>query len=186
MNVFMRIGVGSTSKLVSLDDSQVVTFDGKFVCGFRNGDCGTGSRSGNTVADRQFSGVEVDCFFVRMELFCFVDEVFDSEYVQATINSLEKDKENLSTKAGTSGGVFGNQGQASGNQAGVSQVDMVGSQAFDNQANGIETQTSVVGSGKRVNSVQGGAINHAHTYVGVRPSQNTHTNAGNDSEWASF
>ncbi|GJY68658.1 hypothetical protein Tco_0471640 [Tanacetum coccineum] len=31
---------------------------------------------------RQFSGVEVDYFFNRMELFCFVDEVFDSEYVQ--------------------------------------------------------------------------------------------------------
>nr|GEU50719.1 NLR family CARD domain-containing protein 3 isoform X1 [Tanacetum cinerariifolium] len=31
---------------------------------------------------RQFSGVKVDCFFDRMELFCFVDKVFDSEYVQ--------------------------------------------------------------------------------------------------------
>nr|GEW87922.1 hypothetical protein [Tanacetum cinerariifolium] len=34
------------------------------------------------LADRQLSDVKVDCFFVRMELFCFVDEVFDSEYVQ--------------------------------------------------------------------------------------------------------
>ncbi|GJS14093.1 gag-pol polyprotein [Tanacetum coccineum] len=30
---------------------------------------------------RQFSGVVVDYFFDRMELFCFVGEVFDSEYV---------------------------------------------------------------------------------------------------------
>ncbi|GJT47085.1 hypothetical protein Tco_0955800 [Tanacetum coccineum] len=29
--------------------SPVVTFNGKFVCGFRNGDCGTGSQSDNTV-----------------------------------------------------------------------------------------------------------------------------------------
>nr|GEZ05013.1 reverse transcriptase domain-containing protein [Tanacetum cinerariifolium] len=31
---------------------------------------------------RNCLGVEVDCFFDRRELFCFVDEVFDSEYVQ--------------------------------------------------------------------------------------------------------
>ncbi|GJR45215.1 hypothetical protein Tco_1313318 [Tanacetum coccineum] len=43
------ISFGSTIKLVSLDESQVVTFNGEFVCGFRNGDCGTGSRSDNTV-----------------------------------------------------------------------------------------------------------------------------------------
>ncbi|GKC87116.1 hypothetical protein Tco_1147765, partial [Tanacetum coccineum] len=30
MNVFMRIGFGSTIKLVSFDESQVVTFNGKF------------------------------------------------------------------------------------------------------------------------------------------------------------
>ncbi|GJV03405.1 hypothetical protein Tco_1336974 [Tanacetum coccineum] len=49
MNVFVRISFGSTIKLVSFDESQVVTFNGKFVCGFRNSDCGTGSRSDNTV-----------------------------------------------------------------------------------------------------------------------------------------
>ncbi|GKA56280.1 hypothetical protein Tco_0755352 [Tanacetum coccineum] len=37
-----------------------------------NGDCGTGSRSDNTVVR----------FFVRMELSCFVDEVFDLGFVQ--------------------------------------------------------------------------------------------------------
>ncbi|GJS98729.1 hypothetical protein Tco_0819899 [Tanacetum coccineum] len=36
MNVFMRIGFGSTIELVSFDKGQVVTFDSKFVCGFRN------------------------------------------------------------------------------------------------------------------------------------------------------
>ncbi|GJT17742.1 hypothetical protein Tco_0876448 [Tanacetum coccineum] len=85
MNVFVRISFGSTIKLVSFDESQVVTFNGKFICGFRNSDCGTGSQSDNTVdshIDRQFLGVEVGCFFDRMELFCFVDEVFDLEYVQ--------------------------------------------------------------------------------------------------------
>ncbi|GJU82346.1 hypothetical protein Tco_1284711 [Tanacetum coccineum] len=35
MNVFMRIGFGSTIELVSFDKGQVVTFDSKFVCGFR-------------------------------------------------------------------------------------------------------------------------------------------------------
>ncbi|GJU28681.1 hypothetical protein Tco_1167302 [Tanacetum coccineum] len=34
------------------------------------------------VTTRQLSGVEVDCFFVRMELFYFIDEVFDSKYIQ--------------------------------------------------------------------------------------------------------
>nr|GEV99609.1 hypothetical protein [Tanacetum cinerariifolium] len=38
------------------------------------------------------------------------------------------------------------------------------------QANEIGTQTSVACSGNRVNSVQGGATNHAYTDVGVRPS----------------
>ncbi|GJW15119.1 hypothetical protein Tco_0019252 [Tanacetum coccineum] len=36
MNVFVRIGFGSTIELVSFDESQVIAFDGKFVCGFRN------------------------------------------------------------------------------------------------------------------------------------------------------
>ncbi|GKC26321.1 hypothetical protein Tco_1033615 [Tanacetum coccineum] len=49
MNVFVRISFDSTIKLVSFDESQVVTFKGKFVYGIRNGDCGTGSRSDNTV-----------------------------------------------------------------------------------------------------------------------------------------
>ncbi|GJV04257.1 hypothetical protein Tco_1337826 [Tanacetum coccineum] len=49
VNVFVRVGFSSTIELVSFDESQVVTFNGKFVCGFRNGDCGTGSRSDNTV-----------------------------------------------------------------------------------------------------------------------------------------
>ncbi|GJR36103.1 putative reverse transcriptase domain-containing protein, partial [Tanacetum coccineum] len=43
------IGFDSTIELVSFDKIQVVTVNGKFVCGFRNGDCGTRSRSGNTV-----------------------------------------------------------------------------------------------------------------------------------------
>ncbi|GKE68427.1 hypothetical protein Tco_1526499, partial [Tanacetum coccineum] len=49
MNVFMRIGFESAIKLVSFDESQVVTFNSKLVCGFTNGDCETGSQSDNTV-----------------------------------------------------------------------------------------------------------------------------------------
>nr|GEW87524.1 hypothetical protein [Tanacetum cinerariifolium] len=49
VNVFMMIGFDSTIELVSFDESQVVTFNGKFICGFRNGDCGTGNQSDNTV-----------------------------------------------------------------------------------------------------------------------------------------
>ncbi|GJS92389.1 hypothetical protein Tco_0799357 [Tanacetum coccineum] len=49
MNVFVRIGFDSTIELVSFDKSQVVTFNGKFICGFRNDYCGTGSQSDNTV-----------------------------------------------------------------------------------------------------------------------------------------
>ncbi|GJU59133.1 hypothetical protein Tco_1236899 [Tanacetum coccineum] len=112
MNVFMWIGFDSTIELVSFDKSQVVTFNGKFVCGIRNGYCETGSRSDNSVGSphgfvihgikvlkgnekvtkvidvenwRQLSIVEVDCLFVRMELSCFIDEVFDSEYVQVQV-----------------------------------------------------------------------------------------------------
>ncbi|GJR21693.1 hypothetical protein Tco_0970220 [Tanacetum coccineum] len=43
MNVFMRIGFSSTIKLASFEESQVVTFNGKLVCDFRNSDCGTRS-----------------------------------------------------------------------------------------------------------------------------------------------
>ncbi|GKD49566.1 hypothetical protein Tco_1278542 [Tanacetum coccineum] len=49
MNVFMRIGFGSAIKLVSFDESQVVTFNVKFVCGFRDIDRGTESLSDNMV-----------------------------------------------------------------------------------------------------------------------------------------
>ncbi|GJY09341.1 hypothetical protein Tco_0377526 [Tanacetum coccineum] len=41
MNVFMRIGFSFAIKLVSFYESQVVTFNSKFVCGFKNSDCGT-------------------------------------------------------------------------------------------------------------------------------------------------
>nr|GEX18009.1 hypothetical protein [Tanacetum cinerariifolium] len=51
MNVFIRIGFGFTIKLVSFDESQAVTFKGKFVSGFRNNGRGTGSRSDNTIGN---------------------------------------------------------------------------------------------------------------------------------------
>ncbi|GKC38263.1 hypothetical protein Tco_1050647 [Tanacetum coccineum] len=61
MNVFVRIDFGSTIKLVPFDESQVVTFNGKFVCGFKNGDCRTGSQSDNTVSPHGFviHGIEI-------------------------------------------------------------------------------------------------------------------------------
>nr|GEV67757.1 reverse transcriptase domain-containing protein [Tanacetum cinerariifolium] len=49
VNVFLRISFGSTIELVSFDESQVVTFYGKFACGFRNSDYETGSQSDNMV-----------------------------------------------------------------------------------------------------------------------------------------
>nr|GEV19392.1 hypothetical protein [Tanacetum cinerariifolium] len=49
VNVFVRIGFDSTIEFVSFDKSQVVTFNGKFVCEIRNGYCGTESQSDNTV-----------------------------------------------------------------------------------------------------------------------------------------
>nr|GEU46968.1 hypothetical protein [Tanacetum cinerariifolium] len=51
VNVFVRIGFGSTIKLVSFDKSQVVTFNSKFIYGFRNSDCGAKSRSDNMVGN---------------------------------------------------------------------------------------------------------------------------------------
>ncbi|GKB74908.1 hypothetical protein Tco_0936320, partial [Tanacetum coccineum] len=39
----------STIELVSLDESQVVTFNGKFISDIKNGDCGTEHQSDNTV-----------------------------------------------------------------------------------------------------------------------------------------
>ncbi|GJU57473.1 hypothetical protein Tco_1206888 [Tanacetum coccineum] len=41
VNVFMRIRFGSTIELVFFDKGQLVTFDSKFICGFRNSDCET-------------------------------------------------------------------------------------------------------------------------------------------------
>ncbi|GKE76479.1 hypothetical protein Tco_1542599 [Tanacetum coccineum] len=38
VNMFVRIGFGSVIKLVSFDKSQVVTFNSKFIRGFRNSD----------------------------------------------------------------------------------------------------------------------------------------------------
>ncbi|GJY25636.1 hypothetical protein Tco_0400362 [Tanacetum coccineum] len=49
MNAFMRIGFNSTIELVPLDEGQVVSFNGEFVCDFRNGDCMTGSRGDYSV-----------------------------------------------------------------------------------------------------------------------------------------
>nr|GEV44118.1 hypothetical protein [Tanacetum cinerariifolium] len=49
MNVFRRNGFGSAIKLVSFNGSQMVTFNSKLVCGFRNGNCGIESQSDNTV-----------------------------------------------------------------------------------------------------------------------------------------
>nr|GEW93175.1 hypothetical protein [Tanacetum cinerariifolium] len=49
MDVFMRIDFGSAIKLVSFDESQVVTFNSKFFCNFRNGNSGTESQSDSTV-----------------------------------------------------------------------------------------------------------------------------------------
>nr|GEV97699.1 hypothetical protein [Tanacetum cinerariifolium] len=49
MNVFVWIDFNSTIKLVSFYESQMVTFNGKFVYGIKNGDSGTGSQSDNTV-----------------------------------------------------------------------------------------------------------------------------------------
>nr|GEW80902.1 retrovirus-related Pol polyprotein from transposon TNT 1-94 [Tanacetum cinerariifolium] len=49
VNVFVRIGFSSTIELISFDKSQVVTFNGKFICGFKNGDCETESQSDNRI-----------------------------------------------------------------------------------------------------------------------------------------
>ncbi|GJZ40100.1 hypothetical protein Tco_0586663, partial [Tanacetum coccineum] len=49
VNVYVRIGFGSAIKLVSFDKSQVVTFNSKFICSFRNSDCRTGSWCDNMV-----------------------------------------------------------------------------------------------------------------------------------------
>nr|GEW22589.1 hypothetical protein [Tanacetum cinerariifolium] len=62
MNMFVRISFGSTIKLVSFDKVQVVTFNGKFICGFKNSDCGTGSWRDNTVGSPHgfiIHGIEV-------------------------------------------------------------------------------------------------------------------------------
>ncbi|GKE84261.1 hypothetical protein Tco_1558003 [Tanacetum coccineum] len=50
MNVFVRIGFGSAIILVSFEKSQVVTFNSKFIRGFRNSDCGTKSWCDNMVS----------------------------------------------------------------------------------------------------------------------------------------
>ncbi|GJR15913.1 hypothetical protein Tco_0798565 [Tanacetum coccineum] len=49
LSLSSQISFNSTIKLVSFEESQVVTFNGEFVCGFRNGNYGTRSQSDNTV-----------------------------------------------------------------------------------------------------------------------------------------
>nr|GEU58091.1 putative E3 ubiquitin-protein ligase LIN-1 [Tanacetum cinerariifolium] len=51
VDVFVRIGFGYSIELVFIDECQVITFNSKFVCGFRNGDCRTGSQSDNPVGN---------------------------------------------------------------------------------------------------------------------------------------
>ncbi|GKD11897.1 hypothetical protein Tco_1196304, partial [Tanacetum coccineum] len=76
MNVFVRISFGPTIKLVSLDKSQVVTFYGKFVYGFRNSDCGIDSWSDNMVdSPHGFIIHEIEVFEGSEE----VTEVIDVE-----------------------------------------------------------------------------------------------------------
>nr|GEW17837.1 retrotransposon protein [Tanacetum cinerariifolium] len=62
MNVFVRISFGSAIKLVSFNKGQVVTFNGKFICSFRNSDCKTESQSDNMVGSLHgfiIHGIEV-------------------------------------------------------------------------------------------------------------------------------
>nr|GEX97271.1 hypothetical protein [Tanacetum cinerariifolium] len=62
MNVFVRISFGSTIKLVSFDKGQVVTYNGKIVCGFKNSACRTGCQSDNTIGSPHefiIHGIEV-------------------------------------------------------------------------------------------------------------------------------
>nr|GFB67905.1 hypothetical protein [Tanacetum cinerariifolium] len=62
MNVFVRISFGSTIKFFSFEESQFVTFNGKFICGFRNNDCETRSQSDNTIGNPHgfiIHGIEV-------------------------------------------------------------------------------------------------------------------------------
>nr|GEU39324.1 hypothetical protein [Tanacetum cinerariifolium] len=49
--MFLLLCFGPTIKMVSLDKGQVVTFNGKFVCGFWNSKCETGSQSDNMVGN---------------------------------------------------------------------------------------------------------------------------------------
>ncbi|GKB93426.1 hypothetical protein Tco_0979563 [Tanacetum coccineum] len=57
-----HISFNSSIELVSFYKSQVVTFNGKLVCDFRNGYCGTGSQSDNMVGSPHgfvIHGIEV-------------------------------------------------------------------------------------------------------------------------------
>nr|GEV25961.1 hypothetical protein [Tanacetum cinerariifolium] len=60
MDVFMRIDFGSAIQLVSIDESQVVTFNSKFVCGFRNGNFGIGSQNDNTAGSPHGFIIQLD------------------------------------------------------------------------------------------------------------------------------
>ncbi|GKE78157.1 hypothetical protein Tco_1544277 [Tanacetum coccineum] len=88
VNVFVRIGFGSIIKLVFFDESQVVTFNGKFICGFRNGDCKIKSWSDNTVDSPHgfvIHMIEVLKGNEKVTEVIDVDKVLDSEYVQVQV-----------------------------------------------------------------------------------------------------
>ncbi|GKE68248.1 hypothetical protein Tco_1526320 [Tanacetum coccineum] len=81
VNVFVRIRFGYTIEMVSLIANSFA------ISGMVIVEPGVRATIRSAAhMDRQFSDFEEDCFFDRMELFCFVNEVFDSEYVQVQNN----------------------------------------------------------------------------------------------------
>ncbi|GJT41070.1 hypothetical protein Tco_0940935 [Tanacetum coccineum] len=122
VNVFVRISFGSAIELVfQLSKSQVLPLLSKFVCGFRNSDCGTGSQSDNTVGSPhgfiihwivisknikkvtevidvenwRIDNFESVTWIVSLIIWnsSFLDEVFDLECVQkvSTIEEIDQD-----------------------------------------------------------------------------------------------
>nr|GEY42683.1 hypothetical protein [Tanacetum cinerariifolium] len=118
--MFVRIGFGSTIKLVSFDKSQVVTFNSKFICDFKNSDCRAKSGNDNMVGsphrfiihwivvmkniEEVMEVIDVKNWLVdnsrvlwwiislvEWNSSVFVDRVFNSEYVQVK-EYQEKDK----------------------------------------------------------------------------------------------
>ncbi|GJU87222.1 hypothetical protein Tco_1294768 [Tanacetum coccineum] len=140
-------GLGDTTR--ELDNSQVVTFNGKFVCGFRNGDCRTGSQSENTVGSPYgFIIYEIEVLkdnekvteVIDVENWC----VDNSRLLRWIVSLFKRNSSVLLTKSSIQSAIFTTLASVQKNVAvangGVTKQDIVGSQSRERNKGKINAE----------------------------------------------